>query len=688
MNNYDKPVQYIKGVGPVRAAILKRVGVESVFGLLNHFPFRYEDRRKMRSIRGLDDGEEANINAVVTKHRIIPLRRRRAALLVIILEDGTGKVEMACFNQAYLAEALPVGTQVIIHGKFKRKGRVIQVSSFEYEKLSGTDEDLISTKRIVPVYPATEGLNQRFLRTVVRRVLDEHGKSFKETLSDGIVEKYSLESYSSAINNAHFPRELEDIDSARRRLIFEEFFYWELGMALKKQGIKKLRKARKYEIKKTLLSRFRENLGFEFTKAQKRVINEIFEDMLSPGPMNRLLQGDVGSGKTVVAIASILLAVENGYQAALMAPTEILAEQHMNTLEKMMKNLGLTVELITSRQKAKAGREALERIEKGKSNIVIGTHALIEEKVRFKSLGLIVIDEQHKFGVLQRSRLRKKGSGLDVLVMTATPIPRTLAMTVYGDLDVSVIDELPPGRKPVVTEHMGESACYKFVMKKVEEETQVYIVYPLVNESDKLELKSVVEMSEKLKNTVFKKANVGILHGQMKSDEKEAVMKRFIKKEIDILITTIIIEVGIDVPNASVMVIEHSERFGLATLHQLRGRVGRGTGQSYCIMLGRAYSPDAKQRRNVMLATNDGFRIAEEDLRLRGSGEFFGTEQHGMPEFRMGNIITDQMILNTARKAAFELVSMDPDIALPENSVIKRKFTEQYSARFALGDVG
>ncbi len=682
------PAQYIKGVGPVRAAVLERIGVETVNDLLNHFPFRYEDRRKMKSIRGIMDNEETNIYAMVTKHRIVPLRRRRTALLKIVLEDGTGKAEMVCFNQPYLAEALPVGTQMIVHGKFRKKGTALQVSNFEYEKLAGTDEDLISTKRIVPIYPATEGLNQRFLRTIIKRVLDENAGSFSETLSDDIIRNHSLAPYSEAIMNVHFPQSFEYMEEARGRLIFEEFFYWELGMALKKLKVKEVEKERKYEVKKVLLSRFRENLGFEFTKAQKRVINEVFNDMLSPNPMNRLLQGDVGSGKTVVAISALLLAVENGYQAALMAPTEILAEQHMNTLDKLLSNLGLKVELITGRQTPKTRKAILERIEEGKADIVIGTHALIEGKVKFSKLGLVVIDEQHKFGVIQRARLREKGSSLDVLVMTATPIPRTLAMTVYGDLDVSVIDEMPPGRKPVITNSMKDTLCYDFVMKKVKEGSQVYIVYPLVNESDKLELKSVVEMAEKLKNTLFKKARVGILHGQMKSSEKESIMKRFLDKEIDILITTIIIEVGIDIPNASVMVIEHSERFGLATLHQLRGRVGRGAEQSYCILLGRAYSAESRQRKKVMLSTNDGFRIAEEDLRLRGSGEFFGTEQHGLPELKLANIVTDHKILNTARKAAFDLIEEDPDMELEENRNIRSKFTKKYKSRFALGDVG
>ena len=688
MKNTNISVQYIKGVGPARAAILKKIGIKTINDLLTHFPFRYEDRRKIKCVRDMEDNEEGSICAVVTKHKLIPVRRRGKMLLKIILEDGTGSAEMICFNQKYLLESLPIGTQLIVHGKFSRIGRFLQLTNFEYEKLSGTDEDLIHTKRIVPIYPSTDGLNQRFLRTLIKRVLDEYMPYFEEMLTQSIISEYSLDGYSKAIINVHFPEGFPEQETARRRMVFEEFFFWEIGMALKKQKVKQLCKKRKYEIKKTLLSKFRVNLGFDFTTAQKRAINEIFNDMMSPSPMNRLLQGDVGSGKTVVALASLLLAAENKFQSVLMAPTEILAEQHRLTVERMIGGLGLTIELLTSRQKPAAKKEALERIKNGSSNIIIGTHALIEENVVFKNLSLVVIDEQHKFGVIQRSTMREKGMNPDVLVMTATPIPRTLAMTVYGDLDISVIDELPPGRKAVVTMQQSERECYDFILKKVKEGRQAYIVYPLVNESDKLELKSVIVMAEKLQKSVFSRVRVGILHGQMNSADKEKVMKSFIEHEIDIMFTTIIIEVGIDVANASIMVIEHSERFGLANLHQLRGRVGRGAEQSYCILLGKHFSEESKRRLEIMLITNDGFKIAEEDLRLRGSGELFGTEQHGMPEFRIGNIVTDYPVLNEARRAAFNLIRKDPGFLLEENMRIRKIFTEKYSKVYVLGNVG
>lgn len=452
--------------------------------------------------------------------------------------------------------------------------------------------------------------------------------------------------------------------------------------------MKIINKNRKYQLKKNLLTAFRKKLPFDFTSAQKRVIREIFNDLMSPRPMNRLLQGDVGSGKTVVAVAALLLVVENGYQAAVMAPTEILAEQHYLTLRKMLGGLEVRVELATGRMGQKRKRELYQRIAQGESQIIIGTHALIEEGVKFSNLALVVIDEQHKFGVMQRARLRKKGENLDILVMTATPIPRTLTLTVYGDLDVSVIDQLPPGRRKVFTQRLSEEEAYQMVIDGVKKGQQAYIVYPIINESDKLELRAAVKMAERLMTTVFRDFGVGLLHGQMKSEEKENVMMKFLNREFDILITTSIIEVGIDVANACLMVIEHSERFGLATLHQLRGRVGRSTEQSICILLGQTKTEEAKKRVQIMLETNNGFRIAEEDLRLRGGGEFFGTQQHGLPEFKIGNIVSDHHELELARQAGFRLISRDPVLTLPENRVIKQKFKQRFKGRFGLASVG
>ncbi|HUW23903.1 MAG TPA: ATP-dependent DNA helicase RecG [bacterium] len=687
MKDLNMSVQFLKGVGPERARILKKIGIETVGDLITYFPFRHEDRSHLKLFAQITPGEEATVLAVVSEHKITFTRGGRP-LLKILLEDGSGKATMVCFNQLYLKDSLPPGTSVVLHGKFERTFRDLQITNFTYEKLAGEEDDLIHTKRIVPIYQVTSKLNLRFLRTLIKRALDSYLSYLRETLSETILREYNLMLYQQAVYNIHFPSTREKGEDARRRLIFEEFFFWELAMALRRRQVKVINKNRKYQLRKNLLTAFKEKLPFDFTSAQKRVIREIFNDLMSPKPMNRLLQGDVGSGKTVVALAAILLVVENGYQAAVMAPTEILAEQHYLTLRQMLEGLQVKVELATGKMGQKKKREVYQRIVRGESQIIIGTHALIEEGVKFSNLALAVIDEQHKFGVVQRARLRKKGENLDILVMTATPIPRTLTLTVYGDLDVSIIDQLPPGRRKVLTQRLSEEEAYQMVIDGVRKGQQAYIVYPIINESDKLELRAAVKMAERLMATVFKDLRVGLLHGQMKSDEKEQVMMKFLNREFDILITTTIIEVGIDVANACLMVIEHSERFGLATLHQLRGRVGRGTEQSLCILLGQTKTEEAKKRAQIMLETNDGFRIAEEDLRLRGGGEFFGTQQHGLPEFKIGNIVFDQRELELARQAAFHLISRDPVLTLPENGVIKQKFREKFKEKFGLASVG
>lgn len=687
MKDLNMSVQFLKGVGPERARILKKIGIETVGDLITYFPFRHEDRSHLKLFAQITPGEEATVLAVVAEHQIIPTRGRRP-LLKILLEDGSGKATMVCFNQLYLKDSLPPGTSIVLHGKFERTFRDLQITNFIYEKLAGEEDDLIHTKRIVPIYQVASKLNSRFLRTLIKRALDSYLSYLRETLSETILREYNLMLYQQAVYNIHFPSTREKGEDARRRLIFEEFFFWELAMALRRRQVKIIDKNRKYQLRKNLLTAFKEKLPFDFTSAQKRVIREIFNDLMSPKPMNRLLQGDVGSGKTVVALAAILLVVENGYQAAVMAPTEILAEQHYLTLRQMLEGLQVKVELATGKMGQKKKREVYQRIVRGESQIIIGTHALIEQGVKFSNLALAVIDEQHKFGVMQRARLRKKGENLDILVMTATPIPRTLTLTVYGDLDVSIIDQLPPGRRKILTQRLSEEEAYQMVIDGVRKGQQAYIVYPIINESDKLELRAAVKMAERLMATVFKDLRVGLLHGQMKSDEKEQVMMKFLNREFDILITTTIIEVGIDVANACLMVIEHSERFGLATLHQLRGRVGRGTEQSLCILLGQTKTEEAKKRTQIMLETNDGFRIAEEDLRLRGGGEFFGTQQHGLPEFKIGNIVFDHRELELARQAAFQLISRDPVLTLPENGVIKQKFREKFKEKFGLASVG
>jgi len=687
MKDLNMSVQFLKGVGPERAGILSKIGIKTVGDLITYFPFRHEDRTHLKLLAQIGPGEETTVLGVVTEHQIIYTKGGKP-LLKILLEDGSGKATMVCFNQLYLKDSLPRGTSVVLHGKFERTFRDLQVSNFTYEKLTGKEDDLIHTKRIVPIYQVTSRLNLRFLRTLIKRTLDAFLPYLRETLSETILREYELMPYPEAIYSMHFPATWEKREIARKRLVFEEFFFWELAMALRRQRVKMIEKNRKYLLRKNLLTAFRQKLAFDFTSAQKRAIREIFADLMSARPMNRLLQGDVGSGKTVVALAAILLVVENGYQAAVMAPTEILAEQHYLTLRRMLEGLEVKIELAVGKMGQKKKKELYQRIMQGQSQIIIGTHALIEGGVKFSSLGLAVIDEQHKFGVMQRARLKKKGENLDILVMTATPIPRTLALTVYGDLEVSIIDELPPGRKKVITQRLSEDEAYRVVIDEVKKGRQAYIVYPIINESDKLELRAAVKMAEELMATVFRNLRVALLHGQMKSEQKEQVMMKFLNRELDILITTSIIEVGIDVANASLMVIEHSERFGLATLHQLRGRVGRGSEQSICILLGEPRTEEAKKRLQTMMETDDGFRIAEEDLRIRGAGEFFGIQQHGLPEFKIGNIVSDYRELELARQAAFRLINEDHLLTLLENAVIRQKFKEKFRGRFALGGVG
>ena len=684
-SNLSTSVQYLKGVGPKKAKILEKLNIKTVQDLLTYFPSKYEDRSQLKLIAQLID-ETATIRAVVAHHKLIYLPKRKQ-LLKITVEDGTGKAILNCFNQTYLKATLPVGTTIIIHGKFTRIGKTVQSSNFTYEKITSKKEDPIHTNRIVPIYPLTQNLNIRFLRALIKKTLDEHIYNLKDILPLWIRNRYNLQNYPSSLKEIHFPSSWERLKQARYRLIFEEFFLWLLALELKKRVSKRIHKKRVYEIKKHLLTKFKNQLSFEFTSSQKKVINEIFNDLRTPSPMNRLLQGDVGSGKTVVAVSAMLLVIENGYQSALMAPTEILAEQHYFTLKQMLSGLDLTIDIVVGKQKRKEREKLLQSIKEGNTNIIIGTHALLEQKIKFKNLALIVIDEQHKFGVQQRAYLKKKGENLDTLIMTATPIPRTLGLTLYGDLDISTIDSLPPGRKEILTYHLTEKQAYHFVIKEVEKGRQAYIVYPLINESDKLELKSVMKEASQLIETVFGRFRVGILHGQLKRDQKERIMYSFLNKEIDILITTTVIEVGIDVSNANIIVIENSDRFGLATLHQLRGRVGRSTKQSYCILVGKGQTEQSKRRLDIMLKTTDGFLIAEEDLRIRGVGEFFGTKQHGITELKIGNILTDSEVLEKAKDASKTLIQKDPYLDLIEHLLLKKKFKKEFKNKFFLASV-
>jgi ATP-dependent DNA helicase RecG len=529
----------------------------------------------------------------------------------------------------------------------------------------------------------------------VKTVVDGHYHKVEEIFPDDIIKKHKFVPITFAIKNIHFPDSLDSLEESRRRLKYEEFFVFETAMALRKRSIKEVN-GNKFKIGSNVEKHIYKLFPFKLTNSQNGVIREIHEDMCSERPMNRLLQGDVGSGKTAVAVYALFAAIANGFQTAFMAPTEILAEQHYRTLGVMLLQAEVKILLLTGGAKAKTRKENIERIRQGEIDLVIGTHALIQEDVEFKKLGLIVIDEQHKFGVMQRTRLRQKAHGLhkpqpDVLVMTATPIPRSLSLTVFGDLDISTIDELPPGRAPVETYRVTakkENDAYEFIRKEIEKGRQAFVVFPLVDESEKLDLKSATVEAGRLKDEVFTGLNVGLLHGQMKSDMKDLIMTDFINHKYDILVSTIVIEVGIDVPNATVMAIEHADRFGLAQLHQLRGRIGRSSYQSYCLLFGTPKSAESRQRIKTMLATNDGFKIAEEDLRLRGPGEFFGTRQHGLPEFKIGDIINDFPILKMARDDAFKLVKEGHKSKNAKKQMLLKRITESFKDKLDLINTG
>jgi ATP-dependent DNA helicase RecG len=558
------------------------------------------------------------------------------------------------------------------------------------EEGADPSDETLHTGRLVAIYGLTRGLTARPMRRLMKRLVDAYVDGLEDPLPDALRAKHHLEPLAQALRAGHFPKTEADYAGARRRLVYDEFLLLQLGLAIRRH-----RQGRRPGLAMNppgaLARRLLASLPFALTPAQERVWREIRTDMAEPYPMNRLLQGDVGSGKTVVAALAILTAVEAGFQAALMAPTEILAEQHLMTLAALVEPLGVPVALLTNAVKGKARERVLAGVAAGEIACVVGTHALVQETVRFRRLGLAVVDEQHRFGVHQRATLKHKGESPDVLVMTATPIPRTLALTLYGDLEVSVIDQLPPGRKPVVTKARTASArgrIYRFLREQVDAGRQVYVVCPLVEESEALDLQAATEMAQRLQQEVFVDLRIGLLHGRMPFAEKDRVMRDFKAGAIHILVSTTVIEVGIDVPNASVMLIEHAERFGLSQLHQLRGRVGRGPWKSYCILLSGASSPDAKLRLEAMTATNDGFKIAEADLSQRGPGDFFGTRQSGLPEFRVADLLRDAAALEAARRDAASLVREDPNLLAPEHRALRAALLQRWRGKLDLAGVG
>ncbi len=675
------PIQFLKGVGPKRARALKEVGVETVEDFLLYVPRRYVDRSLLTPINRLQVNSTATILARVESIREERGRRPR---LVVILRDGTGFVECVWFQgYKYIKGLLERGKMVMASGSVRFFGG-LQMPHPEFEVLEGGEEELIHTGRIIPIYPSTAGLkaiglSNRYLRSLIKVLLDSFLPKVEEMLPQEVIQRHSLLSRQEAIGNLHFPTSWELTKKARERLAFEEFFVWELVMALRKRK-RAEEKGLGFKKPSNLVRSFIHDLSFDLTSAQKRVLREIYEDVSSGKPMHRLVQGDVGSGKTVVAFICLLWTVENGYQGVLMAPTEILAEQHYLSLRGLLGPIEVETSLLVSGIPKARKEEIRERIGKGETKVVIGTHALIEEGVSFRNLGLAVIDEQHKFGVVQRASLRGKGSSPHLLVMTATPIPRSLALTVYGDLDISILDEFPPGRRRVKTGWRDERArgkVYSFLRDKIREGRQAYVICPLVEESEKLDLKAATKMAEHLGREVFPDLKVELLHGRMGGEAKEEIMGRFRRGEIDILVSTTVVEVGADVPNAAIILVEHAERYGLSQLHQMRGRVGRGEHQSYCILLvSYPLSSEAKERIETICGTNDGFRIAEADLRLRGPGEFMGTKQHGLPQFKVADLAADGPLLRKAREEAFDLASRDQVLREPYKGILLRRFRE------------
>lgn len=705
-----KDIQYLKGVGPARAKLFNKLGIHTVEDLINYIPFRYEDRGNLKPIKELlqswfalqDYTSFKTVQGKIVSSRVVITPRQGRKIFEAVVGDGSGYITAKWFNQAYLKDVLKKDRDIVLSGylKLDNYSRELYMDGPEYEIIDSEsgpeDDELIHTGRIVPIYRVTNGLSQKVLRNIIKSALETY--TLPEILPEDIIKKYHLPFSNIAINQIHFPPKGTDMDKLNRgetvphkRIVFEEFLLLEVGLAMKKSAVTK-ESGIAFNVDCGLVDKLFSILPFKLTNSQNRVVNEIKTDMANPHPMNRLLQGDVGCGKTVVALMSMLVAVDNGYQTAMLVPTEVLAEQHYRSISVYLSQLGIAPAsaVLKSGMKAKEKKDILQRVSDGEIKILIGTHALLEEGVTFNRLGLAVIDEQHKFGVLQRAALKSKGYNPDVLIMTATPIPRTLAMSVYGDLDVSVIDELPPGRTPVTTQWLyGNSRKDAFYIMQAElkKGRQAYVVYPLVEESEKVDLKSAVEMEERLRKS-FPDYKTGLLHGRMKSAEKEEAMAAFKRNEIHILVSTTVIEVGVDVPNSTVMVIEHAERFGLSQLHQLRGRVGRGSNKSYCLLLTDGFvTDDGRKRLGIMEKTNNGFEIAEEDLSIRGPGELFGTRQAGIPELRVGNIIRDVKILEAARKDAFEIISKDPSLTLPEHRLLRHAMERKWMKKLELGTI-
>jgi ATP-dependent DNA helicase RecG len=679
---HETPVQYLKGIGPKRAKYLEKRSIKSVEDLLYFFPRRYEDRTNLLPVSKLVEGDTYTLKArVLVKGQRQSFRRRGFNILEVVVGDETGKITCVWFNQPYLRDYFEVDDTVILYGKVERYAGRLQMSNPEFEIVKEEDDESLSLGRIVPVYSSVEGIGQRGMRRIIKHALDEYCPRLLEPLSYDIRSRNRLVNLAQALIHIHFPQDLNSQSEAYKRLAFEEFFLFQLPLAIRKLKGRKA-KGFTHKVEGELISEFLKHLPFELTDAQKKVIAEIKSDMSSPQAMQRLLQGDVGSGKTVVATVAALIAIQSGHQAVFMAPTEILAKQHY---EKIRSQIPETITAKVRIVLLTAGTTDKDKVYKdiaaGKADLVIGTHALLEKEVKFRDMGFVVIDEQHKFGVSQRSLLAEKGRNPDILIMTATPIPRTLAITLYGDMDISVINEMPQGRLPVQTRYfLGEkrARAYDIAKEELVKGNQVFIVYPVIEDSYALDIAGAKKMFAELKEGVFMDFKLGLIHGKLKQDEQDKIMLKFKNRALGLLVATTVLEVGIDVPTATCMIIEHAERFGLSSLHQLRGRVGRGKEQSYCIMVSDLPTPEAEARINAMVKYNDGFRIAEEDLKIRGPGEFFGSRQHGLTELKIGNPLAQMQLLKHAREEAVKLVASDPGLSARQNSLLKIKLLQRF----------
>ena len=689
------PLQFLKGVGPRRAADFEHAGLHTVEDLLYRFPIRYEDRSHLQPVAGLKPGHTASIAVRILTCGLRSTRRPGFKIFEALVADDSGPMRCVWLNQPFLRDVFVKGQHVILYGVVEaRAGAGLQLTNPQYEILDDEEGETIHTGRIVPVYERTGGVTPKMQRRLVYDVLQRLPSELPDQLPEDVRLRLGLPTRRAALLAAHFPPADAPIEAlnafatpAQQSLIFEEAFLFQTGVLARRRTASSERKAAVVQVDDRIRESARRVLPFRLTGGQRQALKEIVDDLQRPQPMNRLLQGDVGAGKTIVALLAALVAMENGLQVAFMAPTEILAEQHFLNISRLLQPSRFRVALLTGATTSAARREQLAQVEAGSVHLVVGTHALVQGDVRFHHLGLVVIDEQHRFGVLQRATLRSKGLSPDVLVMTATPIPRTLALTVYGDLDVSVIRETPPGRLPMRTVAKPESRhdeVYAFLRGQLDAGRQAYVIYPLVEESDKIDLKAATEMADHLSQEVFPAYRVGLLHGRMKADAKDRVMKAFAAGELQVLVSTTVVEVGIDVPNATVMLVEHAERFGLSQLHQLRGRVGRGAHQSSCFLLYQSpLSDEARERLKAMTDTTDGFEIAERDLRLRGPGDFFGTRQAGMPTFRLIDLIRDHELLEVAQREASHWL----DATAPDRDTVDR-LLKAWGERFRLIDVG